>query len=254
MLFRSDLAVHAAGIEDTAAGKAWSDRHANWARQMPKDPSGLWEFVAELDHDSRMFLFAHCTALTVNAVRLPFDRRPRALAAARHLAEAVALDMTGYWRPTVGSYLGRVTKAGILEAVRDGVSEEAAERLSGMKTTEMAAAPEQLLAATGWLPVAGDTSTSAAICLPVWRCRRKASIAVHVARGVWLGDERGLEERSRNPSTPSARKRLTHLATVFGVVLNSSAAPAWLRPPPTTLWTIASRPLGVKGAFELLPV
>ena len=251
---KTDLAVHAAGIEDTAAGKAWSDRHANWARQMPKDPSGLWEFVAELDHDSRMFLFAHCTALTVNAVRLPFDRRPRALAAARHLAEAVALDMTGYWRPTVGSYLGRVTKAGILEAVRDGVSEEAAERLSGMKTTEMAAAPEQLLAATGWLPVAGDTSTSAAICLPVWRCRRNASIAVHVARGVWLGDERGLEERSRNPSTPSARKRLTHLATVFGVVLNSSAAPAWLRPPPTTLWTIASRPLGVKGAFELLPV
>ncbi|PAY03847.1 chromosome partitioning protein ParB [Bradyrhizobium sp. UFLA03-84] len=149
---KTDLAVHAAGIEDTAAGKAWSDRHTNWARQMPKDSSGLWEFVAELDHDSRMALFAHCKALTVNAVRLPFDRRPRALAAARHLAETVVLDMTGYWRPTVGSYLGRVTKADILEAVREGVSEEAAERLSGLKKAEMAAAAEQLLAATGWLP------------------------------------------------------------------------------------------------------
>ncbi|MGY3591510.1 hypothetical protein ACVIGB_008911 [Bradyrhizobium sp. USDA 4341] len=97
---KTDLAVHAAGIEDTAAGKAWSDQHANWARQMPKGVAGLWEFVAGIDHDSLMSLFAHCAALTVNAVKLPFDRRPRALAAAGHLAEAVALDMTGYWRPT----------------------------------------------------------------------------------------------------------------------------------------------------------
>ncbi|VIO72981.1 Chromosome-partitioning protein Spo0J [Bradyrhizobium ivorense] len=155
-----DLAAHAAEIEDTPAGKAWSDRHANWARQMPKDVAGLWEFVAELDHDSRMALFAHCVSLTVNAVKLPFDRRPRALAAARRLAEAVALDMTRYWRPTVRSYLGRVTKAGILEAVREGVGGEAAERLSDMKKAGMAQAAEQLLAATGWLPALLRTAAS----------------------------------------------------------------------------------------------
>ncbi|WP_456725142.1 MULTISPECIES: chromosome partitioning protein ParB [unclassified Bradyrhizobium] len=149
---KTDLAVHADGIEDTPAGKAWSDRHANWARQMPKDVAGLWDFVTELDHDSRMALFAHCVSLTVNAVKLPFDRRPRALAAARRLTEAVALDMTSYWRPTVRSYLGRVTKAGILEAVREAVSEEAAERMSDMKKADMAQAAEQLLAATDWLP------------------------------------------------------------------------------------------------------
>ncbi|MET4418840.1 ParB N-terminal domain-containing protein [Bradyrhizobium sp. RT3a] len=149
---KTDLATHAVGIEDTPAGKAWSDRHANWARQMPRDAAQLWEFVVELDHDSRMALFAHCTALTVNAVKLPFDLRPRALATASRLAGAVALDMTGYWRPTVRSYLGRVTKAGILEAVREGVSEESAQRISGMKKAEMAAAAEELLAATDWLP------------------------------------------------------------------------------------------------------
>jgi ParB family chromosome partitioning protein len=149
---KTDLATHAVGIEDTPAGKEWSDRHANWARQMPRNVAKLWEFVVELDHDSRMALFAHCTALTVNAVKLPFDLRPRALAVASRLAEAVALDMTGYWGPTVPSYLGRVTKAGILDAVREGVSKEAAERMSGMKKTEMAAAAEQLLAATDWLP------------------------------------------------------------------------------------------------------
>ena len=65
------LASHADGIEDTKAGKAWADHHARWAAQMPRDVSDLWAFVVELDHDSRMALFAHCVALTVNAVKLP---------------------------------------------------------------------------------------------------------------------------------------------------------------------------------------
>ena len=49
-----DLAAHADGIENTPAGSAWAERHANWARQMPRDVTNLWTFVAELDHDSRM--------------------------------------------------------------------------------------------------------------------------------------------------------------------------------------------------------
>jgi ParB family chromosome partitioning protein len=149
---KTDLAAHADGIEDTPAGKAWADRHANWARQMPRDVTDLWTFVAELDHDSRMALFAYCVALTVNAIRLPWERRPRSLVTADRLAEAVSLDMTGYWRPTVRSYLGRVTKARILEAVREGVSDEAAERMVDMKKRDMAEAAEQLLATTDWLP------------------------------------------------------------------------------------------------------
>jgi ParB family chromosome partitioning protein len=146
------LAAHADGIEDTAAGQAWANRHANWARQMPRDVTSLWTFVTELDHDSRMALFAHCVALTVNAVRLPWERKPRALATADQLAEAVSLDMTGYWRPTVRTYLGRITKARILEAVREAVSDEAVDRMAQMKKQDMAEAAEQLLAATGWLP------------------------------------------------------------------------------------------------------
>jgi ParB family chromosome partitioning protein len=149
---RTDLASHADGIEDTPAGKAWSDRHASWAKQMPRDVASLWAFVAGLDHDSRMAFLAHCVALTVNAVKLPWERRPSAIATADSLAAAVSLDMTGYWRKTVRSYLGRVTKARILEAVCEGVSGEAAERMADMKKADMAEAAEQLLAATDWLP------------------------------------------------------------------------------------------------------
>ena len=68
-----------------------------------------------------MALFAHCVALTVNAVKLPWERRPRALATADRLAEAVSLDMTAHWAPTVRTYLGRVTKAHMLAAVREAV-------------------------------------------------------------------------------------------------------------------------------------
>ncbi|RVD31751.1 ParB/RepB/Spo0J family partition protein [Mesorhizobium sp. M4B.F.Ca.ET.017.02.2.1] len=146
------LAGHADGIEDTAAGKALADRHAGWAADMPGDVADLWDFIASLDHASIMALFAHCASLTVNAVKQPWERKPRAHETADRLATAVALDMTAHWRPTARTYFGRITKAHIAGAVREAVSDEAAERLLTMKKQPMAEAAEQLLAGTGWLP------------------------------------------------------------------------------------------------------
>ena len=146
------LAGHADGIEDTQAGKAWTDRHDNWARQLPREVTDLWAFIVALDHDSRAALFAHCIAWSANAVILPWERRPSAIATADKLAAAIGLDMTAYWQPTVRTYLGRVTKANILGAVGEAVSGEATERLADLKKQEMAEAAEQLLAGTGWLP------------------------------------------------------------------------------------------------------
>jgi ParB family chromosome partitioning protein len=56
------------------------------------------------------------------------------------------------WRPTVGNYLGRVTKPRILEAVREGAGERAAELIDHLKKGDMAKEAERLLADTGWLP------------------------------------------------------------------------------------------------------
>jgi ParB family chromosome partitioning protein len=155
------LASHADGIEDTKAGKAWADHHARWAAQMPRDAADLWAFVVELDHDSRMALFAHCVALTINAVRLPSERRPRAVATADRLAEAVSLDMTAHWTPTVRTYLGRVTKPHILTAVREAVSDGAADQMANMKKQDMAEGAEQALIGTGWLPTLMRTPRAA---------------------------------------------------------------------------------------------
>ncbi|MER9947343.1 ParB/RepB/Spo0J family partition protein [Mesorhizobium sp. M0047] len=154
------LAGHADGIEDTAAGKALADRHAEWAADMPRDVADLWDFIASLDHASIMALFAHCASLTVNAVKQPWERKPLANQTADRLATAVSLDMTAHWRPTVRTYLGRVTKAHILDAVRDAASNEAVDRLSDLKKQPMAEAAEQLLAGTGWLPAVLRTEQS----------------------------------------------------------------------------------------------
>ena len=128
---------------------------------MPRDAADLWAFVVDLGHNSRMALFAHCVALTANAVRLPSERRPRAVAAADRLAEAVSLDMTAHWAPTVRTYLGRVTKTHILDAVREAVGEEAAGRMADTKKQDMAEAAEQLLVGTDWLPALMRTPRAA---------------------------------------------------------------------------------------------
>ena len=146
------LEVHAPQIEDSPAGRRVAERHAAWASRLPQASAEVWDVLAGLSATDLMELLAHCAARTVNAVCAPLDRRPAAIAHADQLATALDLDMTRTWTPTQASYLGRITKARILEAVSEGVSEEAAERISGLKKAEMAEAAETLLAGTGWLP------------------------------------------------------------------------------------------------------
>ena len=56
------------------------------------------------------------------------------------------------WVPTVETYLGRVPKARILEAVREAKGEHAAQLIDHLKKPEMAQEAERLLAGTAWLP------------------------------------------------------------------------------------------------------
>ncbi|MBN9268181.1 MAG: DNA-binding protein, partial [Hyphomicrobium sp.] len=150
---KSILFGHTSGLADTPAAKAIDARHKAWDAQMPEDSSDLWDMLAELDTDSRQALFAHCVGLTINAVHQPYDRRPKALRHAGRLASAVTLDMAAAgWKPTVDAFLGRVTKARILDAVREAKGEKAVERMVHLKKAEMAKEAERLLDGTGWLP------------------------------------------------------------------------------------------------------
>jgi ParB family chromosome partitioning protein len=141
------------GLLDGPPARTLREQHERWAAQLPKDPGALWETLVGWDEDSRQALFAFVVAWGVNASVEPYNRRPRAIRHADQLAQSLALDLAAAgWRPTVEGYLGRVTKARILEAVKEAKGTRAAERLTHLKKGEMASAAEELLAETGWLP------------------------------------------------------------------------------------------------------
>ena len=159
--------AQAPGLADTALAARVDERHRRWAAQLPAEPADLWAALIALGHDSREALFAHCVSLTLNALHEACNRRPRAMAHADRLAEILSLDMvTAGWIPTVDSFFGRVTKARIVEAVREVKGEAQADLIAPLKKGEMAARAEEILVGSGWLPeplrTAGVASSFAA--------------------------------------------------------------------------------------------
>ncbi len=155
--------VQAAELKDSPSAKSVAERHEAWKRDMPQDDQALWDWLAALDDGSRLALLAHCVSYGVNALYEKADRYggpgisqsglDRRLGQADRVARAVGLDMVDAgWKPTVDNYLGRVPKRRILEAVREGAGERAAQLIDHLKKGEMAKEAERLLADSGWLP------------------------------------------------------------------------------------------------------
>ena len=145
--------AQAPGLNDTMLARTLAQRHQDWSAKLPKQPEDLWATLGGLGELSREALFAHCVGLSVNAMHEAYSRRPQALAHADVLAQAVDLDIAAAsWTPTVDTYLGRVTKARILQAVREAKGEHAAQLIDHLKKGEMAEKAETLLAGSGWLP------------------------------------------------------------------------------------------------------
>jgi len=150
-------------LKDSPSAQAVNDRHERWGDHIPADDQALWDWLADLDDGTRLELLALCVSYGVNAL---FERpNPYSgsgvsqhgldvrLAQADRLARATGMDMVAAgWKPTVSNYLGRVTKPRILEAVREGAGERAAQLIDHMKKSDMAKEAERLLTDSGWLP------------------------------------------------------------------------------------------------------
>ncbi len=157
------FSIQPSDLKDSSSAKAVAERHDAWKADLPKDEAALWDWLAALDDTSRTTLLAHCVSFGVNALYEKGDRYggsgvsvhgvQRRLVQADRLAQAVGLDMVeAGWRPTVDNYLGRVTKPGILEAVRQAKGEQSAQLIDHLKKADMAKEAERLLDGTGWLP------------------------------------------------------------------------------------------------------
>jgi ParB family chromosome partitioning protein len=157
------MSAQAADLKDSLVGKLLDERHAAWEAELPlDDDAALWGYLMELDQGSRLALLAHCLSFGINALHekvnpygagLSANGLTRRMAHADLVARAVDLDMVDAgWEPTVDSYLGRVPKARILEAVREAKGERTAQLLDHLKKGEMATEAERLLKGSGWLP------------------------------------------------------------------------------------------------------
>ncbi len=157
----------APGLGDTASAQAINARHQALADLLPAQPEALWDALGDMDGEQQKALFAHCVACTVNATFEAYNRRPRALAHADMLARAVDLDMAAAgWTPTADTFLGRVTKARIVQAVAEAKGERIAESIAPLKKGDMAAR-------------AASCSKAAAGCpnrsvRPIARCRSRS--------------------------------------------------------------------------------
>lgn len=159
------LPVQSVDLADSFPAQNIDTRHASWKADMPlgQGDDVLWEWLHALDEASRQALLAHCLSFGVNALyerpnpysgmgisQHGLDRRLRE---ADRLARTTQLDLVeAGWKPTVANYLGRVTKSRILEAVREGAGESAAQLIDHLKKGDMAREAERLLDGSGWLP------------------------------------------------------------------------------------------------------
>ena len=97
-------------------------------------------------------LMAVCVARATNAGLRTWTTAEGSQCIAAQVATAAGLDMRTCWTATKDSYLGRVPKALIVNAVREGAGTWAAGQTVGSKKEVMVADAEQSLAGTGWLP------------------------------------------------------------------------------------------------------
>jgi ParB family chromosome partitioning protein len=155
--------VQPPGLKESPPAVGLQQMRDGWQQDLPTDDQALWDWLAALDGASRLALLAHCVAHGVNAVQERIDRYggsgisqhglSERMRQADRLAKAVNLDLVeAGWRPTVETYLGRVTKPRILEAVREGAGADKAALVAHLKKAEMAQEAERLLADSGWLP------------------------------------------------------------------------------------------------------
>ncbi len=139
-------------VESTRAHAAIETAWLEWGGKISGSADTLFAWCLALSQDTLMKLLAFCVARTVNAVLLKADRPDSSrMEHAARLADALELDMAAWFTPTAANYFSRISKSGIIAALKEVKGAEAPS-WSGMKKTDLAVLAEREIARTGWLP------------------------------------------------------------------------------------------------------
>jgi ParB family transcriptional regulator, chromosome partitioning protein len=118
-----------------------------------KDQDKLWDWLAKKSTDDLLSLPAYCAAPNVNAVKSKrsIGASPGQIEHSHEFGRALNLDMSNWWQPTSETYLGRVSKVQITDALREADKFRPYD-VADMKKAQLAAHAEKQLAGSGWLP------------------------------------------------------------------------------------------------------
>ena len=143
-----DLKRHGDSVAANQGLTTMKEARDRWRLRLPAEAPALWDWLLSQEQDTCLELLAY---LTASAIEPAWSGDP----AQRHvdqLAETLALDMTQYWQADPATFFGKVTKATILDAVRESVSPEAAENLARLKKDALIQHAVDRMTGKGWLP------------------------------------------------------------------------------------------------------
>ena len=146
------LAAACPGIADSPARQTLCEAEDAWRARLPREHGAFWGWLQDQDVPTLLSLMAVCVARATNAGPRTWTTPEGSQCIAAQVATAAGLDMRTCWTATKDSYFGRVPKALIVEAVREGAGTGPAGQIVGSKKEIMVADAEQLLAGSGWLP------------------------------------------------------------------------------------------------------
>ncbi len=138
--------------DDLKGGRAFQaveDAKARWRERLPEQRGEWFAWLVDLPQGELLELLGLCAALSVNAL-------PSFNAAhdANAIARAVELDMADWWGPTAEGFLNHVSKAQIVQALKEAGPELARDGVEGMKKDVLVNTAAGRLHGTRWLPAA----------------------------------------------------------------------------------------------------
>lgn len=142
------------GLDDWTPVAETQVAHETWEARLPEHDDGLWDWLCAITPSDRSALLAYCASRTVKAVQEPqMSGFGRLQVSADRLAAALDLDMIAAgFVPDAENYFGRITKAQIIDAVREARGSSTAQLIDHLKKPDMAKEAARLTAGTGWLP------------------------------------------------------------------------------------------------------
>ena len=122
------------------------DAKAKWRERLPEARGEWFGWLVGLPQSELLELLGLCAALTVNA--LPSVGAARDAAA---IAQALGLDMADWWEPTAEGFLNHVSKAQIVQALKEAGPELARDGVESMKKDVLVNTAAGRLRGTRWL-------------------------------------------------------------------------------------------------------